>query len=159
MTHELLLTYLCYNPETGIFTWKIRASNNVFSNQEAGNISSQGYIIITINKINYRAHRLAWFYINKEWPKGILDHIDRNKQNNAITNLRLATHSVNRLNSKINSNNTSTISGVHYDQRNQLWIAKITIRKKMYYLGSFNIKEDAITARKNAEKDFLVKLS
>ena len=87
ITHKRLLEILSYDQLTGTFTWLIDIGYKK-KNTKAGNTPSFGYITIHIEKKNYYAHRLAWFYIHKTWPTQIIDHKNRNRQDNRLNNLR-----------------------------------------------------------------------
>lgn len=151
LKHEYLLSILDYDPETGVFKWKVMMSTRAMPGSIAGTINAQGYIQIVIKNTIYRAHRLAWFYVYKKWPKDIIDHIDRNTQNNAISNLRDVNLSTNGLNCKITHRNMSGTKGVSYNERSKRWRADIKIEGKAIYLGSFIDYEFAVKARKDAE--------
>ena len=78
-----------YNPDTGLFFWK-QARQGRRVNKVAGCANSDGYIIIYFNKKNARAHRLAWIYVHGDIPHGLyIDHINRDRSDNRICNLRL----------------------------------------------------------------------
>ena len=79
---------LNYDPDTGDFTWKVSTSNRVRVGQVAGTLRHDGYIRIKVNGKLYLAHRLAWFFVYGVWPVEFLDHIDQDKSNNRINNLR-----------------------------------------------------------------------
>jgi len=87
-----------YDPETGIFTWAIDKSGRK-AGEVAGYTQRNGYIIIREFGKSQSAHRLAWLYMTGEWPQGFIDHIDRNRANNAWANLRIVTRSQNARNS------------------------------------------------------------
>jgi len=95
--YKLLHKLLDYNEETGIFVWKTQLSSRGIIGTIAGNLDN-GYIRITINKVKYNAHRLAWLYIYGEWPEGIIDHKNRIKIDNRILNLDDTTQSINTQN-------------------------------------------------------------
>lgn len=97
------------------------------------------------------AHRLAWLYIHGRWPIKHLDHINRVRSDNRISNIREATSSENQRNKGMMSNNTSGITGVRYDPSRNKYHAQIEILGKSKNLGRFINIEDAITARKEAE--------
>jgi len=96
------------------------------------------------------AHRLAWALHNGEWPSKQIDHIDGDRANNRISNLREATQSQQIMNSKLRSDNTSGIKGVQ--QRKYGWTAYIAVDGKSTYLGHFDTKAKAIAARAEAEE-------
>ena len=153
LTQERLKELLHYDPETGVFTWKVQTSNRVHVGDAAGATEPNGYRRIRVDSGNYRAHRLAWLYVHGKFPEGKLDHHDRDKRNNRISNLRPATDSQNGLNKGLQTNNTSGYVGVSWDKQRQKWAAFLTLAKKVY-LGRFTNILDAIAARKAAEITF-----
>jgi hypothetical protein len=97
-------------------------------------------------------HRLvATAFLENSEDKKNVDHIDRNRLNNHISNLRYATPTENSQNKSMMTNNTSGIVGVSFHKNNKKWEAKITVNGDKKHLGYFINKEDAITARTNAE--------
>src|SRR3990167_4034233 len=82
-----------------------------------------------------------------------IDHIDRNRLNNQKANLRTCTRSQNKMNTQKYKNNTSGIKGVCWDKRAQKWNAQIQKEKKHFYLGYFDLKEDARNAYIEASKE------
>jgi len=107
-----------------------------------------------INGKYYAQHRLAWFYHFGKWPSNMIDHIDRDKANNRIDNLRLAKNGQNRANSKTSSKHG--LKGIRYCDWmvKKPWEAKITFNKKVHYLGCFPTAEEAHEAYKNASDKF-----
>jgi hypothetical protein len=102
LTAERLRELLEYDPLTGVFCWKVsRGKARVGS--EAGTLNSASYQQIGIDRRLYLTERLAWFWMTAEWPKGLVDHRDRDTLNNRWDNLRLSTHSQNAANSKARS--------------------------------------------------------
>jgi hypothetical protein len=91
ITYEKLKSLLTYDPNTGIFIYNYRHGAWALKGSEAGRCDKDGYLIITINKKAYSAHRLAWLYMTGEHPKEFIDHKDGNKSNNKFENLREAT--------------------------------------------------------------------
>ena len=104
--------------------------------------------------ITHRVHRLiAEYFIPNPNNKPIIDHIDNNKSNNNVNNLRWVTLQENSSNRSLNINNTSGTKGVNFIQKQNKWKARIMYNGEYLYLGSFDKKEDAITARVNKAKE------
>lgn len=154
LDHNLLKCVLDYSPETGVFTWRQRASNRIKIGDIAGRASSIGYILVGLRGKRYWAHRLAWFYVHGSWPSQTIDHIDGNKLNNCISNLRLATMPQNIANSKRSKRNTSGYKGVSYDRERGLWRANIKAAGHHKQLGRFSTPEEAHVAYMEAARKY-----
>ncbi len=152
ITQKRLKEVLDYDPETGIFTWKIKISDCINLGSIAGTKHNTGYIIIGIDNKNYLAHRLAWFYIYGKWPKKDIDHKDQIKHHNWKSNLRDKSHSFNLRNCGNHKHNKSGVKGVSYVKQSSNWRADININKKNTYLGSFDDFDGAVLARYKAER-------
>lgn len=150
MTQEILKQHLTYDSSTGKFYYVKTKSGISDLTKEAGTIDN-GYIRITINRKTYRAHHLAWLYVYGELPVGIMDHINHNRSDNRIENLRLTDHVGNSRNFSKMSTNKSGVTGVHWDKRRNKWEAQISINSTNKMLGRFDDFNDACTARYNAE--------
>lgn len=113
---------------------------------------SMGYSQVTIKGELHLVHRIVWEMHNGPIPKGfIIDHDDRNKFNNNISNLRLVSYEQNQKNRSKSKNNTSGVTGVVWDKARCKWAAQIQVKGKNKTLGRFLDMTDAITARKTAE--------
>lgn len=155
-TQARLKQALDYDPETGLFTWiEPRRGRMLFS--IAGHVDkSTGYRDISLDDRSYHAAKLAWLYVFGEYPECVIDHINRNKSDDRIDNLRLATQSGNVINSGMFANNTSGVRGVYfYKERNKrgwpAWWAYITYEGTRKSLGYYRNKEEAAHARMEAE--------
>lgn len=137
---------LSYDPGTGIFTRLISWTKDYPVGSIAGRVDKDGYLRITVNRIVYSSHRLAWFYFYGVWPKGNIDHIDMNKKNNKISNLREDDLFENARNKDKLITNKSGYKGVAKNTRCNTWRSTITANRKTIYLGSFSNKEDAAIA-------------
>lgn len=140
---------LIYTPETGDFVWRV-SRGKAIKGATAGSINNKGYRMICIKGKSYQAHRLAWFIKHGIWPSHDIDHINRTKADNRISNLREATASTNMQNRLAQSNNTSGYRGVHWHKFTQKWEAQIKVEGKLKYIGRFDKKEDAYSAYQNA---------
>lgn len=150
ITQQELKTLLNYDPNTGLFTWKIPKKGRKVN---AGGMRKDGYYRICINYKRYLSHRLAWLYVYGEFPDKCIDHINLNPSDNRICNLRLATIAENGINRKLQLNNTSKFKGVRFVENRNKWMARITVNNKMIYLGIFvNIKDAALAYKKAALK-------
>ena len=157
---------LNYDEETGIFTWLNRPTthfsssrradymNKRYAGKQAGKINAHGYREIKVFGRYYRAHRLAWLYVTGSIPDGDIDHINHNKTDNRIQNLRVVSSNENSKNRPAQSNNSSGCTGVYFDKKSGLWISRIWVRKKQIRLGCYKSKESAIERRKSAEAEF-----
>ena len=140
--HDELLSTLSYDSETGIFKWLKTNSVVRVKGSIAGGVSG-GYICISINNVLYYAHRLAWFYVYKKWPPKFIDHVNGNRLDNRISNLRLATEEQNARNIVGNRLNTSGAIGVSWDKTTGRWKSYVGYKNKTISLGYFDSKEDA----------------
>jgi hypothetical protein len=142
-----------YDPETGLFRWKVRRANGQKTGWFRGVSKPNGYLRIVVFRKAYYAHRLAWLINNGGWPEFDIDHEDGDRSNNKISNLRSVTRSVNMMNSSLSSRSTSGHTGV-YLNKNGKWYSEITVNKKKIYLGQSGSKDEAVIARKTAEKKY-----
>lgn len=145
----LVKKFLAYDQKTGIFTWK-KSRGHMKLGLRAGHIRRDGYVIISFGGRAYLAHRLAWFFVKGCWPLGYMDHVNRDKKDNRIVNLREANHSQNSANVVLRSTNTSGVRGVYWDRANKLWRAQIHTKRTTTYLGSFSSKVKAAAAYRAA---------
>jgi hypothetical protein len=148
LTQSRLRELLDYNPETGVFTWKVSTSNRIRAGQKAGATGQSGYQSIQIDRKLYLLHRLAWLYQTGSWPQKYIDHKDGDKTNNKYANLRDVTHSQNLQNQKIRFSFSGTFPhGPKYR-------AKITVDKTVHLLGTFPTVEEAHAAYLTAKHQF-----
>lgn len=145
---EELRALLHYDPATGLFTNRTTRCGRAVAGAVSGSDNGKGYICIRIEGVNYRAHQLAWLFTNGEWPSEWLDHINRDRKDNRICNLRLATPALNAQNRTLHMNNTSGMTGVQAS--GSKWAAYIGHSGTKHYLGTFNTLADAVDARKKA---------
>lgn len=146
ITQDRVRELLHYDPETGLFRWRVDRNGQCRQGGIAGRRHCQGYIAITVDRRTYLAHRLVWLYEYGTWPPRI-DHRDTDKTNNRIANLRPATGQQNGFNRAAPKHNTSGVKGVSWCARTGKWRAHITPDRKFRCLGRFDRLEDAIAAR------------
>ena len=134
----------------GELYWKESRGNRVRAGDLAGYVQNNGYRAININNKLYKAHRLIFLYHHGYLPK-TLDHIDGDRLNNSIGNLREATNGENQMNRKKNKSmnektTTSKYKGVTWDKDKQKWRSRIQNNKKLKHLGYFKSEIDAALA-------------
>ncbi len=160
---ELLIEFLKYEPDTGKLFWKPRAEhhfnvkhqqtrwNKLYANKPAFCIlDSVGYLRGNLFNKVYATHRIVWKYVYGVDPN-VIDHIDGNKQNNAITNLRDVDTSINGRNRCMNSANTTGCMGVYHYPAKKGYQVSIKDNNKFIYIGWFKNYDEAVAARKEAE--------
>jgi hypothetical protein len=141
----------------GQLYWKERIHWSIDLSKPAGDIDTNGYRRIQIEGKRYKAHRLIWKYHYGKDPKEFIDHIDGNKINNDIKNLRESTRQQNGFNRGPQKNNKLGIKGVR--KHGNKYTARITINGKMKRLGAFNTIEEARLVREEAEKKLFKEFS
>lgn len=160
-TLEQLRDVLSYDPDSGVFRWRVRR-HGYGGYVEIGDVAGTlkpgkggGYILIVVDQQNYRAHRLAWWFMTgKPAPQRIdVEHENRDRADNRWKNLRLATRSQNNANTGLRCTNTTGVKGVHRVSSGygKPWFARITVHGKRLHLGCFDTIEEAAAARRKAE--------
>lgn len=143
-----------YDSETGNLIWKIRPSQRVKIGDIVGAVHHTGYRIVRSGRKNYLAHRIVWdlnYPDDKLQPGEEIDHIDHDKLNNRLANLRKVSAVENSRNKPLATRNTSGTSGVYWYSQYGKWRAQIVVKGRLVFLGYFADKEDAISARATAE--------
>lgn len=158
LTQDLLRSLVHYDPETGVFTSLVKKPF-VEVGQVLGSKNGRGYLQFNVAGRSYTAHRLAWLYVHGEWPEDQVDHKNRVKSDNRISNLRSAGNHENGSNCSISKNNTSGIKGVMWYKRHQKWTASIRVNRKLLHLGYFTDIADAAKARLAAELKYFGEFS
>lgn len=150
LTQARLKEVLHYDPETGVFTWRVTRGRNAKAGDVAG-WPDRGYVRIEVAGRTYRAHRLAWLYVHGVWSSQVIDHIDGNPKNNAIANLRDVSLAVNGQNQrKPRSGSQSRHIGVN--RSGARWRAQIFIGGKNKHLGLYDTPEQAHAAYLHAKR-------
>lgn len=143
LTAEKLRHYFSYDSDTGVFTRR-RLPNKAYLSEGsiAGNLDeTTGYIRITIGRRSYRAHRLAWLYVHGRWPAAFIDHVNGDRSDNRLVNLREATTSQNTGREALRKGAKGS-----YRQPNGRWFSTITFENKCFHLGTYATAEEAAAA-------------
>jgi hypothetical protein len=155
--------FLTYAPDTGLLFWRKRkaeffkeerhakAWNSRYAGRQAFTTLVRGYRAGSIANRHVYAHRAAFCVMFGRWPENI-DHINGDKTDNRLANLREVTHQLNMRNIPIGSANTSGVIGVAWLKQRNKWLASIGVDGQTVYLGEYKNKDEAIIARAAAEK-------
>jgi hypothetical protein len=143
-----------YEPDTGYFFWNTREDvgrwwNLRYSGKKVGGLDAYGYLTTSIGGETIKLHRLAWIYVHGYIPDNMeVDHVNGDRSDNRIKNLRLADDWQNAVNAATRKDNKSGAKGVSWHSRANKWQAQINIEGKRKSLGYF----DDIYAASNAYK-------
>lgn len=144
---DLAKSYL-YDHESGAI-FKRLANGRI---KLVGTLTSDGYIKVSIFGRNYFAHRLVWFYVNKVWPEKQIDHINGNRIDNRICNLRECTASENQQNRKAKPKHSSSkYLGVSWEVNRMKWKAALTLNGVRVFEEFFDSEEEAHNKYKEAK--------
>lgn len=158
ITQTKLREILIYDPETGMFAWRHK-HGRACSKPHAGAMSTGGYIRISVGHSLYAAHRLAWIYVNGAIPPGLLiDHINRIRTDNRISNLRLATMEQNLANSAARGGR-SGCKGVYWCADKKSWRARMMREGRMIHIGRFKDVTKARDAYLKAVQEYQEKFA
>jgi hypothetical protein len=147
ITHARLRELLDYDPETGRFVWRVTGKGKgKRKGAIAGYVAKRGYRLISVDGRIYYAGPLAFFWVNGFWRKGEMDHANRVRDDDRLTNLRLATHSQNMANGGTQTKQRSLPKGVWWDKQTSRFRAAITVNYQHVHLGRFDRAEDAHAA-------------
>jgi len=132
-----LRALLHYEPEIGIFTWRVKPNRRIAAGTVAGHVrADDGYISIQIGGVPYFAHRLAWLYMSGNWSIADIDHRDTVRSNNAFANLREAAEFPNQQNLRKATRRSSTgVLGVSAAGRG--YRASVRVNGKNHYSTTF----------------------
>jgi hypothetical protein len=158
----VLRNRLAYDPETGKITWRTKDVdpanpgetkrwNKRHAGTFAGTVSGEGYLCVGVCGTVFPAHRLIWTMVHGTPPQGEIDHINHDRLDNRLANLRDVPKAENILNQSLRRNNKSGVTGVDWDKRERKWRAQFSLNGKRVRLGAFADKDEAIKVRRAAE--------
>jgi hypothetical protein len=151
---EQVQEILSYDPESGEFRWKDAAGKRR-AGKAAGCPTDRGYWRIRIAGRSFLAHRLAWLLVYGEWPSDEVDHINRQRSDNRLSNLRVVTRSLNRQNEDgPHKQNLLGVRGVKKVSWGDKYEARILIDGKYTHLGTFTSIGEAKEAYENARRKY-----
>ena len=143
LSAENLKELLNYDPKTGSFHWRVSYGNAV-AGSPAGTERKSGYAVIGLCGEKFRVHRLAWLYVHGCWPKGTIDHIDTDKSNNRISNLRDVSQSLNKQNMRAATKaNALGVLGVYWSERRGGYMASLRVEGRQKRKGPYKTIERA----------------
>lgn len=143
LTYERAIEVLRYDVQNGVMERKLKSGRWKICGHKP---NCKGYSQVGIDGKLYCTHRLIWLLVHGEWPERDIDHIDRDRMNNRIENLRPATKSENCHNQGLQSNNTSGYPGVYFDKRSGKYKSHITVHGQTIYQGMYPTAEEAYRA-------------
>jgi hypothetical protein len=148
LTAERLRSLMEYSPESGVFTW-LKGKR---AGHEATSRHGCGYLTARVDGRAYLLHRLAWLYVHGRWPNDQIDHINGDRSDNRLSNLRECTNAENCQNVRAHCDGSGFI-GAAFDKRRGRWQAGIGINGRRRFLGYFDTPEQASAAYQEAKKN------
>lgn len=132
-----------YDAETGVFRWVV-SRPGCSAGSTAGSLSLGGYWVIRLGGKQVRAHRLAWFKVHGVWPDGEIDHINGDRADNRLCNLRVTDRAGNSQNRwSAHRDSSHGFLGASWNRQHKRWQAKIVANKVRHHLGYFDTAEAA----------------
>lgn len=151
ISRKELKKVLHYNPETGIFTWRVATARKITVGDRAGTITVHNARAIRVKNILKYEHHWAFFYMTGRFPKKQVDHINGDPSDNRFCNLRLVSASQNLFNTKIQKRNKTGVKGVWFDAPRQKYQVYVRINNRQIRLGwhdnIFDAAASAISGR------------
>lgn len=149
---DYLRSLFSYDPDSGVLSWKVKRHWKTDVGSVAGIKRTDGYLGVKFDQSTYLVHRVIWALFHGSSPCAMIDHIDGDRANNKIDNLRLADDYQNRWNSAPRPKITATHGhqGVIWNRRCSCWNARIRVLGKLKHLGTFSTADEAASAYKQA---------
>lgn len=147
LTQARLRELLHYDPDTGLFTWRVDRPPRAKAGDSPQSPTKRGYLRASIAGRLHYLHRLAWLYVHGVWPTGVIDHVNGNPSDNRIENLRDVSHAVNLQNlRKARSDSTTGLIGAQPAGATGRYVARIYVDNRNLSLGRFDSAEEAHSA-------------
>jgi hypothetical protein len=151
LTQDYVREIFDYDPSTGVVTRKKSVSQNTKVGQQAGTVNGHGYLAVRVFSKTYSLHRIIWLYVYGQFPSKDIDHINRNRLDNRLLNLRQVDRIDNCRNISRPKHNTSGCMGVSWYGRDKKWNVYIKVDGKNKWLGRYDTIFDAAAVRRSAE--------
>lgn len=149
VNQAMLKKFFVYDPDTGKLTWRL-PQHHCAVGDEVGYSHSGGYRSVCLSGKEYLTHRIIWLYVYGYLPEQI-DHIDHNRKNNALSNLREVTNTVNSMNTSLSVNSMTKVNGVSFMKSKNKFRAYIMVNRKQIHLGLYDSVEEAKERRALAD--------
>ncbi|MBY0137494.1 HNH endonuclease [Paracoccus yeei] len=149
---DQLREHFHYDPFTGVLRSRTNR-RNVHAGDVVGFSDRQGYVITTLFKRPLKVHRIAWALYHGAWPHSLIDHINGDKSDNRLENLRCVTNAENKQNIEKPASNTSGYMGVSFHKKSGRWAANIKVKGKSQYLGLHDTPYAAHVAYQTAKAE------
>jgi len=152
LTVERVRSLLAYDSERGHLYWLANRRGGASAGDRFGKQCKNGYRLGKVDQKHLYEHRLIWFIVHGEWPPQTIDHVNRIRDDNRLSNLRLATYSQNNANR--DQDRSDGRRGVTWHKKCGKWQSSIQIEGKFRHLGLFSSIEEAGAARDAAARAF-----
>lgn len=154
ITQDRLKELVSYDPDTGVFVWLKDNGKNAKQGSTAGRINFYGYSVICIDGQTYLAHRLAWMYCFGNFPEMNIDHLNGDRNDNRVSNLRDVSQDVNCQNHRKQNGDKPVMIGVSFDKATKKFKSQIMHKGKNLHLGRFRTEAEAHDAYISAKRKF-----
>ena len=165
VSQAVVRSLLDCNPDTGELTWKRRPAemfknerlcrswNGRYAGKNAGSHGVHGYMTVALFGLSFKYHRVVWIHCVGDLGDMHIDHINGDRSDNRLCNLRVVTVAENAKNKAVRVTSKSGVQGVSFCNRQKQWVACIVCNGRRKHLGYFDGFEDAVAARKAAEAE------
>jgi len=145
ITAEKLRELMEYDADTGVMRWRVRMSNFCHAGRIVGTLQSRRGLETHIARKSYQVHRLIWLWVYGEWPKYTIDHINGNREDNRLCNLRDVSMMGNCQNQR-RAKSTSKTGILGVIKVGSRYKASITAGYKLKHIGTFATAQEAHAA-------------